>query len=365
MGLEVWVYCMKNNIYIVGAHSRGRTFYEYITRLYPETAVVSYLVDDLSENQKEIDGVPVNEIGGSFRLNTGYPVYLATRGVYHAKLAEELRALGMRHIYPVDVALDARLRNAYVRKVYGDNQREFRTLDEYALNGTARAGIYVVKSIYDREPQTSHTLLPEERIIQAGTALTEKRLAEAACFDHEGDNISEKNRQYCELTALYWIWKNAEEDVVGLAHYRRHFLLPDHWLERMVQNEIDVILPVPLYVAPSIEKNYKERHIASDWEYMMGYLKEKQPCDYEPARKFFSGNLYSPCNMLIARKPVFDRLCAWLFPIVDAAAAHGGEKEDPYMNRYPGFLSERLITYFFEKNRDKYRVAYANKNFLN
>lgn len=55
----------------------------------------------------------------------------------------------------------------------------------------------------------------------------------------------------------------------------------------------------------------------------------------------------------------------FVFSILDAVAAHGGKKEDPYMNRYPGFLSERLITYFFEKNRDQYRVVYANKNFLN
>ena len=43
---------------------------------------------------------------------------------------------------------------------------------------------------------------------------------------------------------------------------------------------------------------------------------------------------------------------------------HGGEKEDNYMNRYPGFISERLITYFFESKRDKYNIVYANKNFL-
>ncbi len=42
----------------------------------------------------------------------------------------------------------------------------------------------------------------------------------------------------------------------------------------------------------------------------------------------------------------------------------GGIEDDNYQNRYPGFISERLITYFFEKNRDKYKVVYADKNFL-
>lgn len=151
---------------------------------------------------------------------------------------------------------------------------------------------------------------------------------------------------------------------MGLVHYRRHFLLPDNWLERMIRNRIDVILPVPLYVAPSIAENYKGRHIASDWEYLMEFFKEKLSEEYEAAEQIFSGNLYCPCNMLIARKEVLDQLCEWMFPIIFAVAEHGGEKKDSYMNRYPGFISERLITYFFESRMEKYRVAYANKNFL-
>ena len=58
-------------------------------------------------------------------------------------------------------------------------------------------------------------------------------------------------------------------------------------------------------------------------------------------------------------------LCQWLFPIVDAVAAYGKEKTDTYLNRYPGFISERLITLYFYKNSQNYHIVYADKNFIN
>ncbi|KAA8788070.1 DUF4422 domain-containing protein, partial [Lactobacillus crispatus] len=37
-----------------------------------------------------------------------------------------------------------------------------------------------------------------------------------ALKDNTDINISLKNQSYCELTGLYWIWKNYKDDVIGI-----------------------------------------------------------------------------------------------------------------------------------------------------
>ena len=55
---------------------------------------------------------------------------------------------------------------------------------------------------------------------------------------------------------------------------------------------------------------------------------------------FFEGNLYSPCNMVIAKREIICEFCEWLFPILDAVVKSVGEHKDLYQNRYPGFMAE-------------------------
>ena len=366
-GRERWL--MNCKIYIFGAHSRARTLVAYLQSLYPGVAVEAYLYDNDEANPCSIDGVGVFDMDreACTGLHREYPVFIGTRGIYHARLAEKLHSLGFEQIYPVTVEMDRKLRGAYLEKYFKSMGQEFRKIDKLLPGerdaAKKSASVYVVKSALDGPLQQAYILAPWEKEIQAGAGLTEERVC--GILDDAGENISQWNRQFCELTALYWIWKNAQEDIVGLAHYRRHFLLPEDWQERMEANEVKVILPVPLYVAPSLAGNYRERHDPSDWDYMMEYLRERDMQEAREAEAFFRKNLYSPCNMLITHKAVLEELCEWLFPILFAAAEHGGTKKDSYWNRYPGFLSERLISFFFERNRDKYKTVYADKNFLN
>ena len=59
--------------------------------------------------------------------------------------------------------------------------------------------------------------------------------------DNIGNNISKKNPFFCELTGLYWAWKNLKADYIGLAHYRRHFSL-SNWFTRMFRkNKVSIL----------------------------------------------------------------------------------------------------------------------------
>ncbi len=350
-------------IYIVGAQSRAKTLSGYIAFLYPEVSVEAYLVDALSQNDAYIQGVPVCKLEDNGKLQTNLPVFIATKSILHEEIEKILHRMGFQTVIPVTFETDNFLRNEYVKKYYAQEHRTFTKLTDLTIQSPDSA-VYMAKSIHDCPLRSEYTIPNYEKIIQAGAALTDERLFPWILTDCEGENISEKNSQYCELTVLYWIWKNAKEEIVGLSHYRRHFILPDKWQDIMVSNKIDVILPVPTFVYPSIEENYKERHAPDDWEYLMKYLKENNPKDYIEARQVFSESLYSPCNMFIMHRAILNELCSWMFPIVDAVAMHGGKKEDRYLNRYPGFISERLITLFFHKNKDKYKIAYADKNFI-
>lgn len=329
----------------------------YLTKIESDIRIKAYLYDNEESNPDSIDGVPVIRFDKNTVLETEYPVYLGTRGTYHFVLEEKLRQMGMKKIIPVTPQLDMELRNRFLTLYYAELGRSYDKLDSISES----ACIYVVRSVFDKPLQREYQLSVFQKEIQVGAALADERIC--GLTDDTGENISECNRQFCELTALYWIWKNARQNIVGLEHYRRHFILQNDWHQRMKENDIDVILPVPLYVAPSVAQNYRDRHIASDWDFMMDYLKRLYPEDYRGAAVFFETNLYSPCNMFIMKKEILNGFCTWLFPILFACVEHGGEREDMYQNRYPGFLAERLMSFFFEKNREKYKVVYADKGF--
>ena len=358
------------NYYIFGAHSRGQTLGAYLAKLQQDFTNLGYLYDDDQENPNLVNDVPVYKIQGVGNLDIGAIVYIATRGISFMHIRNVLEKYGFAHekIVPMDAALDIKLRNEFVKGYYAEHGWEFRKIDDVVEQeeSTLKNKVYVVKSSVDSNLAMKVPLKKYEAYIQAGRGLTDSDLDDASFSDNTGDNISDKNRQMCELTVLYWIWKNANDSIVGLEHYRRRFFLPNKWESIFSENMADVILPVPLFVHPNLKENYVGRHEEKPWNVMieeLGHIHGME-CQTEAEVFFDNTGCYSPCNMLVARKEILNELCGWLFPILFAVQDRCGNLDDNYQNRYPGFLSERLITFFFFWKKEKYKVLYADKSFL-
>lgn len=384
-------------IYIAGAHSRAKTLGVYLKTIYG-VRIKAYLVSGNEINPDSIDGIPVIHIDSDSKsfineLNRECAVYIGSKMVWHDKLTNELRSIGLSNIIPVTPTLDCQLRNEYLKIFYNSIGRKFIKLDELEIddgdttrrkcsieqnnchtdttiigenNIDNKSNVYVIKSVFDAElvgNVEENKLRSFEMELQVGKSLTNNQICTLS--DDIGENISLLNKQFCELTGLYWIWKNSDAHIVGLEHYRRRFILPNNWQKLFALGKIDVILPTPLYVHPSLGSNYIERHVSKDLDILFTVCEELYGAEAEDIRCFFDNTgIYSPCNMIITRKDILDELCEWLFPILFKCNEIIGKHSDTYQNRYVGFMSERLINYYFDKLRDKYSIVYADKTFL-
>ncbi|MGN0240807.1 MAG: DUF4422 domain-containing protein [Candidatus Weimeria sp.] len=199
--------------------------------------------------------------------------------------------------------------------------------------------------------------LPEYIRLQAGAALHEDL---GYVPDNIGDNISEKNPNYCELTGIYWLWKNVSCDIIGICHYRRYFFYNGDFLRKedieSILKDYDVILPRSYHIeSASVYDFYKEYHHIEDLDTVREIISELYPDYLDSFDLCMRTGLINPLNMLVAGKTTFDRYCEWLFSILSEA-----EKKidisgyDEYQSRIFGFLAERLTKVFFIHN--SYRI---------
>lgn len=215
--------------------------------------------------------------------------------------------------------------------------------------------------------------------MQVGTALTEERF-EGFLYDDTGENISRKNRSYCELTAQYWAWKNCDADYIGFFHYRR-YLYPDqqeripYRIEREACDAIlnklgydsfaavipqyDVISPIAENMYVSVREHYAKaaHHFAKDLDTVEQILKECFP-DYVPAmERYLSGTCLYFGNIFVMRRDIFHAYCEWLFRIMEEfddrrdLSGYGAQEA-----RVNGYLAERLFGIYLTHIRKELRV---------
>lgn len=169
--------------------------------------------------------------------------------------------------------------------------------------------------------------------------------------DQTGVSISSKNFCFCELTGLYWIWKNQEEDIMGLVHYRRFFyqghkILSKKSIEKALLKS-DIILPKKAYLRESNQKHYLACGYEKDLTILRDVLSEKYPQMLNTFDTYFNSRQTYYYNMMIAKEDLVKEYCSWLFDVLFEVEKRVDISDYPeYQKRIFGFMSERLLNVF-------------------
>ena len=188
--------------------------------------------------------------------------------------------------------------------------------------------------------------------------------------DNSGDNIANKNKSYCELTALYWVWKNidfSKYDYIGLDHYRRHFckkglkekkkrILTDDYIQNILQSKkTDIVLPKKRHYF--IETNYSQyvhAHHEIDLKVTRDAIKTIYPDYLRSFDKIMNKRSGHRFNMFIMRTEVLEKYCEWLFSILTYVELNLDiSSYSEYDTRVFGFIAERLLDVWLDNNAYK------------
>ncbi len=342
---------------------------------YPYQLEIEYcMVSDTRFNPAQVMGIPVIDIKTAETvIRKNAVILIAVTDKNLEMILDLLRHHGFLHTISLAFHSDLweQIRGNYLRENFLVNHQRYTTLEEELEKiafpsstepGGAEVHIYAVRSHADKALREDITRFTWEIPIQAGTALTDKRVCRIC--DNTGEHISYKNQEYCELTALYWIWKNDSAAYTGLCHYRRHFELDEKMLSKIEISDIDVILTIPILNFPHVRAVYDNDHIAADWDIMLEAIEKLAP-DYRSAADMVQhGQHYSGYNMFVAKKHILNSYCEWLFPILVYCEQNCREKKDIYQKRYIGFLAERLLSIYFTRHAGDYKIVYARKHFV-
>mgnify|MGYP000660132892 FL=1 len=202
----------------------------------------------------------------------------------------------------------------------------------------------------------------------------------------QSPHMADKNKSFCELTALYQMLNlhpASKDELIGLVHYRRPFIQGPKWLCRIIRTtqkskftrgisnallanytltqskaavllkDHDVIVPVPVHLKTSVEERYMQMHVASDWEKLKRIIEVQQPdylAAFEQLANARSMYLY---NMFVGRTELMHRYAKWLFPILESLEMQIDISDrDTFQKRVFGFLAERLFNVFLIKHTE-------------
>lgn len=360
------------DLIIYGAQAIALSAYEAIHNLYPARKIRCFLVTERGENEEVLAGLPVLELaafsGDLSEAEKGKTeVLIATP---ENKMPEIERMLDECGFF-CHVRLTS-LRWAELIGFHCARSREYLPLKALPV-GYHRANIHIfMAKFYKDRPLSEKFDLPKWVMpIQVGAALCKERVADI--LDCDGENISFKNGNYSELTALYWMWKNrlskpsADEghEYYGMAHYRRILELTEDDVLRLVDNEVDVVLPYPMSYEPDMGAHHRRYLKQEDWEAVQRAVLENNPEYSEIFPDILGQKCFYNYNIILARKEVLWEYCSWLFPILERVEQISIPKGTERADRYIGYVAETLETLYFMFHKDRLNILHTGCRFIN
>ncbi len=189
--------------------------------------------------------------------------------------------------------------------------------------------------------------------------------------DEEKENISEKNPYFCELTGLYWAWKNLKSDYIGLVHYRRYFTnlnkIPKEEKEKFeivlskeqannILESVDIILPKKRkYYIENLYSHYEHTMYIEPLKETRKIIEEKYPeyiVEFDKLHKRTSAHMF---NMFVMKKELLNEYCTWLFDILfELEKIIDISQYDAFHARFFGRISELLLDVWINTKGLKY-----------
>lgn len=208
--------------------------------------------------------------------------------------------------------------------------------------------------------------------IQTGCAIAASDLG--LLRDDTGDNISQKNRNYAELTGNYWVWKNflpahPEVEYVGFCHYRRFldFTRPPQkngWpfadkdgyesfsigFDKRYKSDLilrhiegyDLILPTPSFADTTTEQIFCTHHPAREFNLLVEIIARDYPTYRDALNEFRIDRKNYICLNYVMRRELFDSFMTWIFDVLEKL------EQSSDWSQYHAYMDEKVAAYLAE-----------------
>lgn len=298
-------------------------------------------------NPEEIEGIPVRTPEA---LGEDWLVIVGVTELLQGEIVSSLKARGFHNLFVLTQREEHRLMSAYFART-----GRFPLAEERAEEPVSDLVLYEVRNHRDQPLETRPALRSFERSIQAGAALSDKRVAPLT--DGTGTNISAKNRQYCEMSAAYWVWKNTDHAWTGIEHYRRHLLVTP----KMLGHGVDAVMPLPYVCYPNTMAQFR-RFVSGDVQRaLLRALKTLHPLEYGEYEDILYGPYQYTYNIVCARRAVFEDYCEWFFEITEYMETMSDEVPEIRETRALSYVAEVLTNLYFTHNRRGWNIRHAGK----